>query len=78
MPPCPATTFQQQCMLVVNMRAAPWLCLFVASDEEIIFRSWDGDIMKFNTSSNETELLMKNTTFVSIRCFFFLFKLQSR
>lgn len=60
-------------MLVVNMRA--WLCLFVASDEEIIFRSWDGDIMKFNTSSNETELLMKNTTFVSFWCFFFLFKL---
>lgn len=35
-------------------------------DEEIIFRSWDGDILKVNTHSNKTELLMKNTTFVSV------------
>lgn len=34
-------------------------------DEEIVFRIWDGDILKVNTHSNETELLMKNTTFVS-------------
>ncbi len=34
-------------------------------DEEIILRSWDGDIVKVNTQSNETELLLKNTTFVS-------------
>lgn len=33
--------------------------------EEIIFRSWNGDILKANVHSNETELLMKNTTFVS-------------
>ncbi|XP_075886811.1 inactive dipeptidyl peptidase 10-like [Nelusetta ayraudi] len=37
------------------------------SDEEVIFRSWDGDIMKLNTSSNETELLMKNTTFATFK-----------
>lgn len=40
------------------------LSVFVL-DEEIIFRSWDGDILKANTHSNETELLLKNTTFVS-------------
>ncbi|KAK2906380.1 hypothetical protein Q8A73_010323 [Channa argus] len=34
------------------------------SGEEIIYRSWDGDVLKVNTHSNETELLLKNTTFV--------------
>ncbi|XP_044072620.1 inactive dipeptidyl peptidase 10-like isoform X2 [Siniperca chuatsi] len=37
------------------------------SDEEIIFRSWDGDILKVNTHSNETELLLKNTTFATFK-----------
>ncbi|XP_037645724.1 inactive dipeptidyl peptidase 10-like [Sebastes umbrosus] len=37
------------------------------SDEEIIFRSWDGDIMKLNIHSNETELLLKNTTFATFK-----------
>ncbi|XP_051260372.1 inactive dipeptidyl peptidase 10-like isoform X1 [Dicentrarchus labrax] len=37
------------------------------SDEEIIFRSWDGDIMKVSTNSNETELLLKNTTFATFK-----------
>ncbi|KAF3842709.1 hypothetical protein F7725_001558 [Dissostichus mawsoni] len=36
-------------------------------DEEIIFRSWDGDIMKANTHSNETQLLLKNTTFATFK-----------
>lgn len=41
------------------------MILFVsASDEELIFRSFDGDVLKVNTRSNETEILMKNTTFV--------------
>ncbi|XP_070694436.1 inactive dipeptidyl peptidase 10-like [Pempheris klunzingeri] len=37
------------------------------SDEEIIFRSWDGDILKVSTNSNETELLLKNTTFATFK-----------
>ncbi|XP_033990443.1 inactive dipeptidyl peptidase 10-like [Trematomus bernacchii] len=37
------------------------------SDEEIIFQSWDGDIMKANTQSNETQLLLKNTTFATFK-----------
>ncbi|TNN53556.1 Inactive dipeptidyl peptidase 10 [Liparis tanakae] len=41
--------------------------LFVLSDEEIVFRSWDGDIMKISTQSNETELLLKNTTFATFK-----------
>uniref|UniRef100_UPI0037E8AFD8 inactive dipeptidyl peptidase 10-like n=1 Tax=Semicossyphus pulcher TaxID=241346 RepID=UPI0037E8AFD8 len=37
------------------------------SDEDIIFRSWDGDILKANVNSNETELLLKNTTFATFK-----------
>uniref|UniRef100_A0A3Q3GR23 Dipeptidyl peptidase like 10 n=1 Tax=Labrus bergylta TaxID=56723 RepID=A0A3Q3GR23_9LABR len=35
------------------------------SDEEVIFRSWDGDVLKADIHNNETQLLLKNTTFVS-------------
>ncbi|KAM6954818.1 inactive dipeptidyl peptidase 10-like [Lycodopsis pacificus] len=35
--------------------------------DEVIFRNWDGDIMKVNTNSNETELLLKNTTFATFK-----------
>lgn len=50
--------------------ALMFVILFVsASDEELIFRSFDGDVLKVNTHSNETEILMKNTTFVR---FFFI------
>ncbi|KAM7380904.1 hypothetical protein PAMP_004174 [Pampus punctatissimus] len=37
------------------------------SEEEIIFRSWDGDVLKINTQSNETEFLLKNTTFATFK-----------
>ncbi|XP_042350543.1 inactive dipeptidyl peptidase 10-like [Plectropomus leopardus] len=37
------------------------------SDEEIIFRSWDGDVLRLNMHSNETELLLKNTTFATFK-----------
>ncbi|XP_070986901.1 inactive dipeptidyl peptidase 10-like [Oncorhynchus clarkii lewisi] len=37
------------------------------NDEEIIFRSWDGDVFKANTQSNETDLLLKNTTFATFK-----------
>lgn len=45
---------------------------FSVLDEEIIFRSWDGDILKVSTDSNETDLLLKNTTFVSLYHFYCL------
>lgn len=35
------------------------------TEDEIIFQSWDGDVFKVNTRTNETDLLLKNTTFVS-------------
>ncbi|XP_078142321.1 inactive dipeptidyl peptidase 10-like [Centroberyx gerrardi] len=37
------------------------------NEEEIIFQSWDGDILKANTHSNETDLLLKNTTFATFK-----------
>ncbi|KAM3607698.1 uncharacterized protein V6R79_012214 [Siganus canaliculatus] len=37
------------------------------NDDEIILRSWDGDILKVNTQNNETEVLLKNTTFATFK-----------
>ncbi|KAK2839438.1 hypothetical protein Q5P01_013178 [Channa striata] len=37
------------------------------SGEDVIFRSWEGDVLKANTHSNETELLLKNTTFATFK-----------
>ncbi|XP_023008130.2 inactive dipeptidyl peptidase 10 isoform X2 [Maylandia zebra] len=37
------------------------------SEDEIIFRSWDGDVFKINTRTNETDLLLKNTTFATFK-----------
>ncbi|MCJ8732687.1 hypothetical protein PDJAM_G00214280 [Pangasius djambal] len=34
---------------------------------EIIYRSRDGNVMKANIQTNQTELLMKNTTFVTFK-----------
>uniref|UniRef100_A0AAY4ET44 Uncharacterized protein n=1 Tax=Denticeps clupeoides TaxID=299321 RepID=A0AAY4ET44_9TELE len=35
------------------------------SDEELIYRTYDGDVMKLDLQSNHTSLLLKNITFVS-------------
>ncbi|XP_029385720.1 inactive dipeptidyl peptidase 10-like [Echeneis naucrates] len=35
--------------------------------EELIFQSWNGDILKMSTHSNETDLLLKNTTFATFK-----------
>ncbi|KAJ8350582.1 hypothetical protein SKAU_G00257120 [Synaphobranchus kaupii] len=37
------------------------------NDEEIVFRTRDGDVLKANVQSNETELLLKNTTFATFK-----------
>ncbi|XP_077436620.1 inactive dipeptidyl peptidase 10-like isoform X2 [Vanacampus margaritifer] len=37
------------------------------SEKEIIFLNWDGDLLKINTESNQTELLLKNTTFSNFK-----------
>ncbi|XP_051814855.1 inactive dipeptidyl peptidase 10-like isoform X2 [Acanthochromis polyacanthus] len=37
------------------------------NDREIILRSWSGDVIKVNTHKNETELLLKNTTFATFK-----------
>ncbi|KAJ8012418.1 hypothetical protein DPEC_G00042550 [Dallia pectoralis] len=41
---------------------AKWL-----NDEEIIFRTWDGDVVIANTQNNETNILLKNTTFATFK-----------
>ncbi|XP_029968486.1 inactive dipeptidyl peptidase 10 [Salarias fasciatus] len=35
--------------------------------EDIIFRSWDGNVFKVKTEGNETDLLLKNTTFATFK-----------
>ncbi|KAM6984943.1 inactive dipeptidyl peptidase 10-like [Aplochiton taeniatus] len=37
------------------------------NDEVIIFRSWEGDVLKASTQSNDTDLLFKNTTFATFK-----------
>ncbi|XP_029937129.1 inactive dipeptidyl peptidase 10-like [Myripristis murdjan] len=37
------------------------------NEEEMIFRSWDGDVLKASVHSNETQLLLKNTTFATFK-----------
>ncbi|KAM4608241.1 inactive dipeptidyl peptidase 10-like [Polymixia lowei] len=37
------------------------------NEEDVIFRSWNGDVLKASTQSNETELLLKNTTFATFK-----------
>ncbi|XP_077393164.1 inactive dipeptidyl peptidase 10-like [Festucalex cinctus] len=37
------------------------------SEKEIIFLNWAGDLLKINTESNQTGLLLKNTTFSTFK-----------
>ncbi|XP_051938967.1 inactive dipeptidyl peptidase 10-like [Hippocampus zosterae] len=37
------------------------------SEKDIVFLNWDGDLLKINTESNQTELLLKNTTFSTFK-----------
>uniref|UniRef100_A0A3P9C7S6 Inactive dipeptidyl peptidase 10 n=1 Tax=Maylandia zebra TaxID=106582 RepID=A0A3P9C7S6_9CICH len=41
--------------------------VLLSKEDEIIFRSWDGDVFKINTRTNETDLLLKNTTFATFK-----------
>nr|XP_057938819.1 inactive dipeptidyl peptidase 10-like isoform X3 [Doryrhamphus excisus] len=41
---------------------AKWL-----SEKDVIFYSWDRDLLKINTETNKTELLLKNTTFSTFK-----------
>ncbi|KAK7939025.1 hypothetical protein WMY93_002351 [Mugilogobius chulae] len=37
------------------------------SNEEIVFKSWDGNVWRANIHNNETSLLLKNTTFATFK-----------
>lgn len=39
--------------------------LFPNTDSEVIYRNSDGHVIKFNILTNETEIVLTNTTFVS-------------
>lgn len=42
--------------------------LFLYTDSEVIYRNSDGHVIKFNILTNETEIVLTNTTFVSRYC----------
>eukprot|EP00064_Thunnus_orientalis_P003780 superscaffoldBa00000322_g3791 len=54
-------------VIVVVLSLIGLSIVLLSKEEEIIFRSWDGDVLKANTQSNETELLLKNTTFATFK-----------
>lgn len=64
----PPLDFDMILIILVKLNIVQILHLLLLSltDEEIIFRNWDGDVLKVNTKNNETDLLLKNTTFVSL------------
>lgn len=39
--------------------------LLYPADSEVIYRNSDGHVIKFNIVTNETEIVLMNTTFVS-------------
>lgn len=39
--------------------------LFLFTDSEVIYRNSDGHVIKFNILTNESEIVLTNTTFVS-------------
>ncbi|XP_035460403.2 inactive dipeptidyl peptidase 10-like isoform X1 [Scophthalmus maximus] len=50
---------------MVHDPEAKWI-----NDSEVIYRNSDGHVIKFNILTNETEIVLPNTTFVS-RCFIY-------
>lgn len=36
-----------------------------AAESEVVYRNRDGDVLKFNVATNETDVLLRNSTFVS-------------
>lgn len=44
--------------------------MFPPSDSEVVYRNRDGHVIKFNFELNETEVILSNSTFVSLtKCF---------
>lgn len=55
--------FSTCCSLKVFLE--PVFVLFLSSDSEVIYRNSDGHVIKFNILTNETEIILTNSTFVS-------------
>uniref|UniRef100_A0A673A107 Dipeptidyl peptidase like 10 n=1 Tax=Sphaeramia orbicularis TaxID=375764 RepID=A0A673A107_9TELE len=45
------------------------ICVFSFSDSDVVYRNQDGHVVKFNAALNETQVLLTNSTFVSIAFF---------
>lgn len=51
---------------------------FFSTDSEVIYRNSDGHVIKFNILTNETEIILTNSTFVSTFCFFLFFLINKK
>lgn len=47
---------------IANEPEAKWI-----SDSEVLFKNQDGHVVKYNVASNETEILLKNSTFSAFK-----------
>uniref|UniRef100_A0A3B5MDL8 Dipeptidyl peptidase like 10 n=1 Tax=Xiphophorus couchianus TaxID=32473 RepID=A0A3B5MDL8_9TELE len=54
-------------LAVSNYCTTSLLSVSVAAAREVVYRSWNGDVFKLNVDSNETELLLKNSTFATFK-----------
>ncbi|CAL8378640.1 unnamed protein product [Boreogadus saida] len=52
---------------VIPSRRVSLVFLCPNSYEEFIFQSWDGSVYKANAQHNQTQLLLKNTTFATFK-----------
>lgn len=57
-----------------SLFTSPFPCFF-STDSEVIYRNSDGHVIKFNILTNETEIILTNSTFVSAFRFLFFFLL---
>lgn len=55
------------CVLLLHCSLQCFLASF--PDSEVIYRNSDGHVIKFNILTNETEIILPNSTFVSIKLF---------
>lgn len=66
---CPAVTLKswgfQNSISFLQMFYFSLFPLFLYTDSEVIYRNSDGHVIKFNILTNETEIVLTNTTFVS-------------
>lgn len=63
---CGSVTFLSELLAIT-------VCVFPPSDSEVVYRNRDGHVIKFNFELNETEVILSNSTFVSLLEMFHVF-----